>query len=129
VGRAVLGLRLERGLSETFGQGQNFGVVETSSVSGSAAYKFTPLLSRLITGGYRANKFTGEGGGQAGRNADTNTPSSDPLASNVENRVRAALNTSFVLSRSVEPLRPPLGPRKLSGKFPSGTQRVRANFV
>ena len=122
-------------------------------MSGSVAYNFTPLLSGLITGGYRANKFTGEGGGQAGRNdkiisgsanisyqifrwlsatldyTDTNTPSSDPLASNVENRVRAALSTSLVLSRSVEPLRPPLGPRKLSGKFPSGTQRVRANFV
>jgi hypothetical protein len=30
---------------------QNVGVVETSSVSGSAAYKFTPLLSGLIAGG------------------------------------------------------------------------------
>ena len=37
-------------------------------MSGSVAYNFTPLLSGLITGGYRANKFTGEGGGQAGRN-------------------------------------------------------------
>ena len=64
----MLGLKIERGFSEAFGQGQNFGVVETSSISGSVAYKFTPLLSGLITGGYRENKFTGEGGGQPGRN-------------------------------------------------------------
>ena len=68
LGAAVLGLKIERGFSEAFGQGQNFGVVETSSISGSVAYKFTPLLSGLITGGYRENKFTGEGGGQPGRN-------------------------------------------------------------
>ena len=120
LGAAVLGLRLERGFSETFGQGQNFGFVETSSVSGSMAYKFTPSLSGLITGGYRENKFTGEGGGgQAGETDKitsagahityqifrwlsasldyryTNRTSSNSLNSYVENLARAALTASF----------------------------------
>ena len=120
LGRAVFGLRLERGFSETFEQGQNFGVVETSAVSGSVGYRFTPLLSALVSGAYRENKFTGEGGGgQAGQDDETitatasltyqifrwlsatlnytytDTKSSDALASYVENRVRLALTASF----------------------------------
>jgi hypothetical protein len=120
LGRAVFGLRLERGFSETFEQGQNFGVVKTSAVSGSVGYKFTPLLSALVSGTYRENKFTGEGGGsQAGRDDETitatanltyqisrwlsatldytytDTKSSDALASYVENRVRLTLSASF----------------------------------
>jgi hypothetical protein len=66
LGPAVLGLRLERGFSESFGQGQNFGVVETSGISGSLFYRFSPLLTASATGGYRENKFTGLGGGLAG---------------------------------------------------------------
>jgi hypothetical protein len=120
LGRAVFGLRVERGFSETFEQGQNFGVVETSAVSGSVRYEFTPLLSALVSGTYRENKFTGEGGGsQAGRDDETiiaranltyqifrwlsatldythtDTKSSDALASYLENRVRLALTASF----------------------------------
>jgi hypothetical protein len=120
LGRAVFGLRAERGFSETFEQGQNFGVVETSAVSGSVRYEFTPLLSALVSGTYRENKFTGEGGGsQAGRDDETiiaranltyqifrwlsatldythtDTKSSDALASYLENRVRLALTASF----------------------------------
>jgi predicted porin len=118
-GPATLGLRIEQGFSETFGQGQNFGVVETFAVSGSIGYRFTPLLSALGTATYRETKFTGEGGGQAGRDDETisatarltyqflrwlsatldytytDTKSSDPLGGYVENRVRAALNASF----------------------------------
>ena len=118
LGPAVLGLRLERGFSETFEQGQNFGIVETSSISASVAYKFTPLLSGLITGGYRENKQTGEGGGQAGRTDKvisagahityqifrwlsasldytyTDLTSSNSLNSYVENLARAGLNAS-----------------------------------
>jgi len=120
-GPLTLGLRIERGFSETFGTGQNFGVVETASVSGSVGYKFTPYLSAFISGTYRENKFRGDGGGNTQSGQDdktvsatanityqilrwltatvdytyTDTRSSDPLASYVENRVRAALNASF----------------------------------
>jgi len=121
-GPLTLGLRVERGFSETFGTGQNFGVVETASVSGSVGYKFTPYLSAFISGAYRENKFRGDGGGgntQSGQDDKivsatanityqilrwltatvdytyTDKRSSDPLASYVENRVRGALNASF----------------------------------
>jgi Putative beta-barrel porin 2 len=118
-GPAVFGLRVESGFSETFGQGQNFGVVETLGVSGSMAYAFTPLLSALVTASYRENKFTGEGGGQSGEDETivsvranlsyrmfrwlaatldytyTDTRSGDPLADYVENRVRIALTALF----------------------------------
>ena len=120
LGPAIIGLNVERGFSETFGQGQNFGVVETSGYSGSFTYRFTPLLSTLVSGTYRENKFTGAGGGgQAGRsdkitsatanvtyqvlrwlNATldytyTHTTSSDQQAGYTENRIRAALNATF----------------------------------
>jgi hypothetical protein len=120
-GPAVLALRVERGFSETFANGQNFGVVETSGVSGSVAYRFSPLITTSVTAGYRENKLTGLGGGigQAGRvdkvitgsaslsyqptrwltatldyffyDSNTSTQGS-PAVTLVENRVRASLN-------------------------------------
>jgi hypothetical protein len=118
-GPATLGLRVERGFSETFGRGENFGVVETLGFSGSVGYQFTPLLSARVAGSYRENEFTGAGGGQAGRDDKivgaaanvsyqmlrwltaslaygyTDTKSSDPLGSYVESRVHLALTASF----------------------------------
>lgn len=68
LGPAVFGLVLERGFAETFDQGQNFGVVETSGISGSVSYRVSPLLTGRISLGYRENKFTGVGAaGQAAR--------------------------------------------------------------
>ena len=119
-GPAILGLKLERGFSESFAQGQNFGVVETSGISSSVSYRFTPLLTGLATAGYRENKFTGlGGGGQAGREDKTVTAAANvtyqvlrwltatadytyshtqsplpgtPQTAFVENRIRVALN-------------------------------------
>lgn len=73
IGPAVLGLKVERGFSESFAEGQNFGVVETSGVVGSVFYRFSPLLTGSATGGYRENIFTGVGGGQEGREDRTVT--------------------------------------------------------
>jgi hypothetical protein len=119
LGSAVLGLKVERGFSESFAQGQNFGVIETSGISGSLSYRFSPLLTGSATGGYRENKFTGlGGGGQAGREDQivtvnsslsyqvlrwltatvdytyTHAKSSVPASQTgfVENRIRGALN-------------------------------------
>src|SRR5438552_18140527 len=112
----MFSLGLERGFAETFGQGQNFGVVKTSGYTGSVLYRFTPLLSSQIYGSYRENEFTGAGGGTAGQATKiytaglnvtyqiarwltgtieavhTNSQSSTGLASFTENRVRASLN-------------------------------------
>jgi hypothetical protein len=60
-GPAVAGLVVERGFSETFAEGENFGVVESTGVSASLTYPFTPLLRGALGASYRQNKFTGEG--------------------------------------------------------------------
>lgn len=116
LGPAVLGLRLERGFSESFAQGQNLGVIETFGVAGSVLYRFTPLLTSSGIISYRDNKFTGLGGGQAGQEDKvltvsanvsyqilrwltatldytyTHATSNAPQGGFSENRVRAALN-------------------------------------
>jgi Putative beta-barrel porin 2 len=118
-GPALVGLTVERGFSETFAQGENFGVVETSAILASLSYRFSPLLTAFVRGTYRENEFTGEGGGQAGRKDTitsgilgvsyqvltwltatfdytyTKTTSSDADAGFSQNRVRAALNAAF----------------------------------
>ena len=71
-GPLVLGLVLERGFAETFGQGQNFGVVETSGYSGWLSYRYSPLLTGRLRAEYRENKFTGAGvAGQGHRDDKT----------------------------------------------------------
>lgn len=57
--RAVLTVSIDKGVSETFGEGQNFGLVETEGAKASLLYPFTPLLSGTIDGYYRHNKQTG----------------------------------------------------------------------
>lgn len=118
-GSLVAGLTVERGYSETFGQGENFGVVETSGASASLSYPFTPLVHGFIDVSYRENKFTGEGGGRAGEEettlggravlsiqlrrwlrssleyAYTDTSSSSTGRGFTENRVRLMLNAAF----------------------------------
>ena len=119
LGSTIFNFVLERGFSETFTGGENFGVVETSGVSGSVTYRFSPLLTGFVRASYRENEFTGEGGGQAGRKEDiatgslgityqflrwltatfdytyTKTTTNEQGASFTENRVRAALNAGF----------------------------------
>lgn len=59
--RLVLALAVDRGFSETFAEGQNFGVIETEGVTGSLTYTFTPAITGTASGFYRRNKFTGLG--------------------------------------------------------------------
>jgi hypothetical protein len=54
--RAVATLAVDRGFSETFSEGENFGVIETEGVTASLSYPFTPSLTGLVTGRYRHNK-------------------------------------------------------------------------
>ncbi|MBI2216427.1 MAG: hypothetical protein HYU51_03935 [Candidatus Rokubacteria bacterium] len=59
--RAKATLGLERGFSETFREGQNFGVVETQGVTASLTYPFPPALLTRLFAEYRENKTTGIG--------------------------------------------------------------------
>jgi hypothetical protein len=123
LGPLVLGLVLERGFAETFAQGQNFGIVETSGISGSVSYRYSPLLSGRLTGGYRENTFTGVGAPGQSRRDDTTVsatanvtyqvlrwlaatldytythtdfaPAQSGFAGFVENRIRAGLNMTL----------------------------------
>jgi len=52
---------VDKGFSETFAEGENFGVVETEGLAGSLLYLFTPSLTGTVTGTYRRNKTTGVG--------------------------------------------------------------------
>jgi hypothetical protein len=74
-GDAVATLLVERGLAESFGEGANVGVVETSGVAASLMYPFTPLTRGAVNASYRENKFTGEGdiGGGSGRAGEEQT--------------------------------------------------------
>jgi hypothetical protein len=56
--QALVSLALDRGFSETFSDGQNFGVVETEGVTASLFYPFTPWLSGTVSAFYRHNKPT-----------------------------------------------------------------------
>ncbi|MFZ1058218.1 MAG: hypothetical protein WAP47_03385 [Candidatus Rokuibacteriota bacterium] len=69
--RATATLSVDQGFSETFAEGENFGVVETRGVRGSLSYPFTPFISGNTSVFYRENEFTGIGGGQADRTEDT----------------------------------------------------------
>ena len=64
--RAVLSLAVDKGFSETFAEGENFGVVDTEGVNGSLSYPFTPSLIGTLTGSYRRNKTTGVGDSSLG---------------------------------------------------------------
>jgi hypothetical protein len=59
--RAILGLSVNQGFSETFSGGQNFGVVDTSSYTASLSYPFAPTLSGTVAGFFQRNGGTGIG--------------------------------------------------------------------
>lgn len=67
-GRAEATLAVDRGYSETFTGGENFGLVETEGITASLTYRFTPVLSATASGFFRHNDFKdsdGEGGEEA----------------------------------------------------------------
>ena len=57
-GRAVATVAVDRGYSETFAEGENFGLVETEGITVSLTYPFTPTLSGTASGFFRHNEFT-----------------------------------------------------------------------
>ena len=64
--RARATLAVDRGFSETFTAGENFGVVETEGAQGTLSYRITPLLTSSASGFYRRSELT--------RIADTTAP-------------------------------------------------------
>jgi hypothetical protein len=58
--RAVATLSFDSGFSETFTQGQNFGVVETRGVQLSLDYPVTPFFATSVLGFYRTNSGAGQ---------------------------------------------------------------------
>ena len=59
--RAVATLSLESGFSETFAQGQDFGLVQTRGVTGTFSYPFTSAITGTVSAYYRENDGTGVG--------------------------------------------------------------------
>jgi hypothetical protein len=69
--QAVATVAFDSGFSETFAQGQNFGVIQTRGVTASLSYRLTPLLTSQVAGFYRQNEGTGVIGGQSGLRSDS----------------------------------------------------------
>ena len=69
--QAVATLGFDSGFSETFAEGQNFGVVQTRGVTATLSYSFTPALSSQVTGFYRQNETTGVISGRSGLRGDS----------------------------------------------------------
>jgi hypothetical protein len=62
--RAVASLSVDRGFSETFLAGEDFGVVETLGATASLSYAFTPNTSGFVSAYYRKTDQADIGGGQ-----------------------------------------------------------------
>ena len=71
--RALVSLAVDKGFSETFTEGENFGVVETEGVTASLFYPFTPTFTGTLTGNYRRNKTTNIGDGALGNQGNQQT--------------------------------------------------------
>jgi hypothetical protein len=68
MGPATLSVGIERGFSETFGETEDFGVVETTALLASLLYRFSPLLTGQASAQYRENEVTGIEGTAGGVN-------------------------------------------------------------
>jgi hypothetical protein len=73
--RALLALAVDKGFSETFAEGENFGVVETEGVTASLSYPITPLLTGSLAGNWRRSKTTGLGNTSLGNQQQNNQES------------------------------------------------------
>jgi hypothetical protein len=93
--RTVVTVSFDSGFSETFSEGQNFGVVETQSVTGSVAYIFTPSLTGRVSGSYRRNEPTGFG--NSTQSEDTKTwQGLAGLSWRIQRRLNLDLTYSYV---------------------------------
>ena len=69
--RAVASLVVDKGFSETFVLGRDYGVIETQGVTFSLTYPITPLIFANGSVYYRDNKDTQIGGGTSDFNTDS----------------------------------------------------------
>ncbi len=95
-GRATVSLAFNRGFSETFADGQNRGVVETTAVTGSLGYRFTPALSGRISGSYRRNDPTGLGDDVAQTSESTIWNGTVGFSWRIQQRLLLDLNYSYI---------------------------------
>jgi opacity protein-like surface antigen len=65
--RATVSLGVDQGFSETFTQGENFGLVKTRGVRASFTYGFTPFVTGRADAHYRENEPVGDTGAPASR--------------------------------------------------------------
>ena len=118
-GPATFTLDIERGFSETFGETDDAGVVQTTGIRAALSYEFSPLLSGRLFGAYREVEFTGAGTTDTSRRGDQTVYSigvaltweianwltagldaqhrrtDSSTRSFNENRIRASLNAAF----------------------------------
>jgi len=92
-GRITAILGVDKGFSETFESGENFGVVDTEGVTGRFSYAFSPALSTSLGAFYRKNDFTGVAGG-----AEDGTETSWGANASVALRLRSWLDVGLLYS-------------------------------
>jgi hypothetical protein len=117
--QATASLSAQQGFSETFAEGENFGIVETRGIRGSLSYPFTPFISGNASAFYQQSEATGIGGGQPDQTrgilggalsfsirllqwlnmgldaSHTEGTSSTRGGSFIENRARVSLNATY----------------------------------
>jgi hypothetical protein len=69
--RTVLTLHGYSGFSESFSRGENFGVVQTYGVTGTASYAVTPLVGAFASAFWNSSEETGVAGGVEGDPEET----------------------------------------------------------
>jgi hypothetical protein len=98
--RTVVTLSVDRGFSETFAEGENFGVVETEGITGTVSHAFTPALSGTATAFYRRNKTTDAGGTVSLGSRATGTERTESWGGTVALSLRLTRNLLFDLTYS-----------------------------
>jgi hypothetical protein len=93
-GRLGAELTLRRGFSESFSEGESFGIVKTSAAEVLLSYRLTPRISLQLTGFYRNNDLLGLGGA-AQTQDEQRRGSTTQLRVALTRRLDAALDYGF----------------------------------
>jgi hypothetical protein len=101
--RAVARLSFERGFSETFAESEDAGVVETTGLTASLSYPFTPAIRGRTALSYRMNRTTGVTG-LAERDDDV-LRASAALSVQLRRWLRSDLDYFYARTSSTDPLR------------------------
>jgi hypothetical protein len=62
--RATASIGVDSGFSETYAEGENFGLVQTRGITGSLSYPFTSAIFGTVSAYYRQNESAGGGSSQ-----------------------------------------------------------------